>query len=232
MTNECPFCNIADDQIILKNETCYAIYDKYPATEGHILVIPYKHSESYFDYSKEEVAAMWELVERCQKLLDSEKSPDGYNVGINIGEAAGQTVMHMHIHIIPRTKGDMERPEGGIRHAVEGKGYYREEQKDDYMRIPIVDYVKYDDSHTFEGWARADEIKDIELRTHKRFGISEIWVTFKNGGYKVMNIKSHKWSRELYILSADVLRGNWVNYNDTLIGLGIIDEPTDDAIVQ
>jgi diadenosine tetraphosphate (Ap4A) HIT family hydrolase len=125
MENQCPFCTMNESAIIMKNDTCYAVYDIFPATEGHVLVIPFRHSASFFDYTKDEVANMWDLVNECKKYLDDKYAPNGYNIGMNIGESAGQTVFHLHIHIIPRRKGDVENPRGGIRHAVKGKGDYK-----------------------------------------------------------------------------------------------------------
>jgi len=116
--------------MVLKNETCYAVYDIFPATEGHMLVIPFRHSASFFDYSKDEVADMWSLVNDCKVHIDEKYAPDGYNIGMNIGESAGQTVFHVHIHIIPRRKGDVENPRGGVRRAVKGKGSYPKRLED------------------------------------------------------------------------------------------------------
>ncbi|ADD67837.1 histidine triad (HIT) protein [Denitrovibrio acetiphilus DSM 12809] len=124
MDNNCPFCTIDETKIVLRNETCFAVYDIFPATEGHMLVVPLRHAPSFFDYTPEEISDVWALVSECKGLLDERFSPDGYNIGMNLGECAGQTVFHLHIHIIPRRIGDTENPKGGIRHAVRGKGSY------------------------------------------------------------------------------------------------------------
>lgn len=122
---ECPFCNPdTERELLLESATAYAIYDKYPVSEGHTLIIPKKHYAEYFQLSFKEQSACWFMLNKAKDILKKRLNPDGFNVGINIGETAGQTVPHVHIHLIPRFKGDMENPRGGIRHCIRGKGYY------------------------------------------------------------------------------------------------------------
>ena len=109
----CIFCEMKD--YILENELAYAIYDKYPVGKGHMLFIPKRHVKDFFDITKEEREAIFELIDEGKKLLDKKYSPDSYNVGINCGEHAGQTIMHVHVHLIPRYIGDMKDPRGGVR---------------------------------------------------------------------------------------------------------------------
>lgn len=124
MTKEnCPFCNVDRDRI-LESEHCFAIYDKYPVNSGHVLVISRRHVEDYFDLNEEEVAGLWEMVAELRLFLEDEFHPQGFNVGFNVGEEAGQTIDHVHIHIIPRYTGDMDDPTGGVRHVIPGKGRY------------------------------------------------------------------------------------------------------------
>ncbi|WP_297452951.1 HIT family protein [Persephonella sp.] len=125
MNTKCPFCNIPEENIILKNDLCYAIYDKYPVTKGHMLIIPYRHFDNYFDGTKEEKIAFVDLIDKAKELLDQKFSPDGYNIGVNIGKTAGQTIFHVHIHLIPRYKGDTENPVGGVRGVIPDKQKYR-----------------------------------------------------------------------------------------------------------
>jgi len=115
----CLFCNLDKDQIILENDLAVAIMDKYPVNEGHMLFIPKRHFKIYFEATKEEVVALYDLIHEGKKYLDEKYHPDGYNIGINVGEDGGQTIMHLHIHLIPRYKGDAEDPRGGIRHLKE-----------------------------------------------------------------------------------------------------------------
>ena len=111
----CIFCEYyIMKNYILENELAFAIYDKYPVSKGHVLVIPKRHYASYFDATPEELTAINELIIQIKEILD-ELKPDGYNIGINVGEAAGQTVFHLHIHVIPRYTGDVDNPRGGIR---------------------------------------------------------------------------------------------------------------------
>ena len=128
MTNgkyECPFFK-KETQIkaILSGVLVFSIYDNYPVSQGHILVIPYRHCSNYFDLTQEEQSEAWSMISEMEKKLDLEFKPNGFNIGVNIGEAAGQTINHVHLHLIPRYMGDMENPRGGIRHCVSGKGYY------------------------------------------------------------------------------------------------------------
>ncbi|MFR2796718.1 HIT family protein [Romboutsia timonensis] len=119
---ECIFCQMKD--YILENELAYAIYDKYPVGKGHMLFIPKRHVKDFFDITKEEREAIFELIDEGKKLLDKKYSPDSYNVGINCGEHAGQTIMHVHVHLIPRYIGDMKDPTGGVRGVIPEKMKY------------------------------------------------------------------------------------------------------------
>ena len=119
---ECIFCQMKD--YILENELAYAIYDKYPVGKGHMLFIPKRHVKDFFDITKEEREAIFELIDEGKKLLDEKYSPDSYNVGINCGEHAGQTIMHVHVHLIPRYIGDMKDPTGGVRGVIPYKMKY------------------------------------------------------------------------------------------------------------
>ena len=120
---DCPFCNISRE-IILESDMCMAIYDQYPVSKGHVLVIPRRHMKDYFGLSQQEIKDLWVMVEKVKEFLESKYKPDGYNIGFNVGMAAGQTIDHVHIHVIPRYKGDMEDPTGGVRHVIPEKGKY------------------------------------------------------------------------------------------------------------
>lgn len=122
---DCPFCNPdSERELIVESATAYAIYDKFPVNEGHALVIPKRHCSSYFDLSFKEQSACSFMLNKVQQILDKRFNPDGFNVGINIGNDAGQTVDHVHIHLIPRYKGDVEDPRGGIRGVIPNKQKY------------------------------------------------------------------------------------------------------------
>ncbi|WP_420367191.1 HIT family protein [Curtobacterium sp. L1-20] len=118
------FKQIPREEWIADNALVFAICDAHPVSPGHALVIPKRVVASWFDATADEVAAMTELVAVVKHQLDESHSPAGYNVGFNDGEAAGQTVFHAHVHIIPRFNGDVASPAGGVRHAVIGRGYY------------------------------------------------------------------------------------------------------------
>jgi diadenosine tetraphosphate (Ap4A) HIT family hydrolase len=125
----CPFCHINKDDILFSNEYCYAIFDRYPVSQGHILVIPHRHAETYLDLTIPEKIAILQLAEPCLYFLSDKYNPDGYNVGMNIGESAGQTVMHCHVHLIPRYNGDMNDPRGGVRGVIPKKRVYTHKPK-------------------------------------------------------------------------------------------------------
>jgi len=119
---DCPFCRRHD--ILVENDFASAIYDAHPVTRGHTLVIPKRHFADAFESTKEEMEALIEIVRRVKQLLDDEYSPDGYNIGFNCGRAAGQSIMHLHIHVIPRYAGDRYDPTGGVRGVIPEKQRY------------------------------------------------------------------------------------------------------------
>jgi diadenosine tetraphosphate (Ap4A) HIT family hydrolase len=122
---ECLFCDIPGNRIISSNEHAYAIRDGYPVTDLHTLIIPKRHIASYFDLSKLELDACHELTNQMRnQILGLDETVSGFNVGINIGEDAGQTIFHCHIHLIPRRQGDVENPRGGVRGVILGKQNY------------------------------------------------------------------------------------------------------------
>lgn len=110
---DCLFCNYKET--IAENELAFAIYDKFPVNKGHALIIPKRHFSSFFEATEEEIKAIYSLLHDVKCIVDREYKPHGYNVGINIGEDAGQTIMHLHVHLIPRYKGDVANPRGGVR---------------------------------------------------------------------------------------------------------------------
>lgn len=122
--SNCPFCNADQSKVLLANEHATAFLDGFPVTPGHSLIVPKRHIASFFEATKEERAAMFDLVAEMRELLLAERTPDGFNVGINDGAAAGQTVMHLHIHLIPRYAGDTEDPRGGVRWIMPVKAPY------------------------------------------------------------------------------------------------------------
>ncbi|MDD3884141.1 MAG: HIT family protein [Gallionella sp.] len=119
----CLFC-LDPRGISLQHKLAYSARDTYPTSPGHTLVIPRRHVASFFELTTEEVAACMELIQEEKKQLDEEFHPDGYNIGVNVGPAAGQSIFHVHIHVIPRYKGDVENPQGGVRHVIPGKAHY------------------------------------------------------------------------------------------------------------
>ncbi|MDD4847171.1 MAG: bifunctional class I SAM-dependent methyltransferase/HIT family protein [Bacteroidales bacterium] len=123
--SDCPFCNLAKDkELLCETATAFAFFDGFPVSKGHTLIVPKRHVASYFDLSTHEQRALWLLTNRCKKILEKRHNPDGFNVGINVGESAGQSIFHVHIHIIPRYKGDVANPRGGVRCVIPNKQNY------------------------------------------------------------------------------------------------------------
>lgn len=130
MNNDCLFCGIQTidrKRVIAENDLAYVIRDGFEVTAGHTLLIPKRHIKDYFGLTQAEVNAINTLMADQKKLLESEDPTiDGFNIGMNCGEAAGQTIFHCHVHLIPRRKGDVENPRGGVRHIITGKGFYED----------------------------------------------------------------------------------------------------------
>ena len=126
MTKDCPFCTLPHDRIIDSNEMGFVIRDGFPISPGHTLIIPKRHVGSFFEISLEERDDLLDLLDQAQKVLDTELNPDGFNIGINDGPSAGQTVPHLHIHLIPRFKWDQGDPRGGVRWIIPEKAKYWE----------------------------------------------------------------------------------------------------------
>ena len=121
----CPFCSLDTERVLEFNEHAVAFRDGYPVTELHTLVIPKRHVTNYFELTEDERKSIHTLLESQRaKIMAEDDTVEGFNIGWNCGEAAGQTVFHAHVHLIPRRKGDVENPRGGVRHIIDGKGEY------------------------------------------------------------------------------------------------------------
>jgi diadenosine tetraphosphate (Ap4A) HIT family hydrolase len=122
--SSCPFCTLPESRIVARSKLSMTIRDGYPVSPGHTLLIPNRHVVDWFDLNAEEVADLLTATRDAKIVLDSELHPDGYNLGVNAGAAAGQTVMHVHLHLIPRFIGDSRDPRGGVRHCIPHRGHY------------------------------------------------------------------------------------------------------------
>lgn len=120
----CPFCSLPPDRVRWSDEFCLVIRDAFPVSPGHSLVIPHRHVGSFFEISANERTSLLAALDAAKRELDAEFAPAGYNIGINDGPAAGQTVPHLHVHIIPRYEGDVTDPRGGIRWVIPEKARY------------------------------------------------------------------------------------------------------------
>ena len=122
----CIFCEKYSnkDNIIYENDKVFAFYDAFPVSKGHILIVTKRHLESFFETNDDEKKAITKALSDLKEITDKTYKPDGYNIGVNIGESAGQTIMHLHIHLIPRYQGDTDDPRGGVRGVIPNKQKY------------------------------------------------------------------------------------------------------------
>ena len=124
--NPCLFCNIKDSGSVHENELAYASYDTYPVSKYHCLIIPKRHIKDYFDLTKQELLACYELVKIIKdEIINKDETVKGFNLGTNIGQVSGQSILHCHIHLIPRRQGDVENPQGGVRSVISNKQHYK-----------------------------------------------------------------------------------------------------------
>ena len=122
---ECFFCKcINNHDFVLENELAFAKFDGFPVSEGHLEVVPKRHVVDWWGTTKEERIAIFDLLDEAKKIIDQKYHPDGYNIGMNLGETAGQSVMHLHVHLIPRYLGDVPNPRGGVRGVIPEKQNY------------------------------------------------------------------------------------------------------------
>ena len=124
--NPCIFCVIRKEELQFENRLAYSSIDSYPVSEFHSLIVPKRHVETYFELSNKEIQACNELILKTkEKILTQDSSVKGFNIGINAGKIAGQSIMHCHIHLIPRREGDVDNPQGGVRSVIPKKQHYK-----------------------------------------------------------------------------------------------------------
>ena len=123
--NPCIFCKIRTEELQFENQLAYSSRDSYPVSELHSLIVPKRHVETYFELTNDEIQACNDLILKTkEKILHEDPSVKGFNLGTNAGKVSGQSIMHCHIHLIPRRKGDMENPKGGVRGVIPSKQKY------------------------------------------------------------------------------------------------------------
>jgi diadenosine tetraphosphate (Ap4A) HIT family hydrolase len=125
MSITCPFCSKNENEYYARNDYFFAVFDQFPVSKGHLLIIPYRHIPSITALSEEEGSSLIPFIRLCRAQLHKQFNPDGFNIGINEGHAGGQTIFHLHIHLIPRYQGDVPEPEGGVRGVIPDKRRYR-----------------------------------------------------------------------------------------------------------
>jgi diadenosine tetraphosphate (Ap4A) HIT family hydrolase len=124
MDRVCPFCTLPTSRVVQENDAAILILDGFPISPGHSIIIPKRHIGSFFDATAPERAALLALLDKAKEIVEQTHKPAGYNIGINDGAAAGQTVPHLHIHLIPRYEGDQDDPRGGVRWVIPDKADY------------------------------------------------------------------------------------------------------------
>jgi len=122
----CLFCTPPADRIFFRDELIIGLWDAYPVSPGHALLVPRRHIATWFESSAQERTAFVAAMDVAKAFIDKDRRPDGYNIGVNCGAAAGQTIFHLHVHLIPRFLGDVADPRGGVRHVIPDKGNYLE----------------------------------------------------------------------------------------------------------
>jgi len=123
--NPCLFCDSKKSGIAHENDLAYASYDTYPVSEHHCLIIPKRHIKDYFDMTNDEFIACNDLIQIVKnEILNKDVNVKGFNIGTNAGKIAGQSILHCHIHLIPRREGDVENPQGGVRSVIPKKQHY------------------------------------------------------------------------------------------------------------
>ena len=147
--NTCPFCPPPAHRVAFETDKAIALWDAFPVSPGHLLVIPKRHVATWYDASPQERKELTDALDRARDVIQERHQPDGFNIGINVGPAAGQTVFHLHVHVIPRYKGDVPDPRGGVRNVIPGKGIYElrnrlvEGGKDDPLFPELVEQLAH-----------------------------------------------------------------------------------------
>ena len=178
----CPFCRLSRRvEIICETATCVAFYDGYPVSPGHALIIPKRHVANYFDLTNHEREAMNVVLQYVKQKVDERFHPDGYNVGININEAAGQSVFHCHMHLIPRYKGDVPNPKGGVRGVIPSKQSYSTDEKPQFEKTTAP---SKDVANRFHRWSKEDDER-LWTMLYQKKGIKEIAKEFGRSEYAI-----------------------------------------------
>lgn len=123
---DCLFCKWVNEKerIVLENELAFAVFDEFAVSKGHMIFMTKRHVKDFFETTKEEKDAIFELIDKAKEIVDKRYKPTGYNIGMNCGVSAGQSVMHVHVHLIPRYDGDVDNPRGGVRGVIPSKRSY------------------------------------------------------------------------------------------------------------
>lgn len=124
---DCPLCEaLSGHDLVVATPGAVAVMDRYPLNPGHCLILPRRHTPLFWDLTVEETATLFEVLAQARKLIEEKFAPDGYNIGVNVGDAAGQTIGHVHVHLIPRYRGDDDDPRGGVRWILPERAVYWE----------------------------------------------------------------------------------------------------------
>jgi diadenosine tetraphosphate (Ap4A) HIT family hydrolase len=202
----CPFCRLARRvEIICETATCVAFYDGYPVSPGHALIVPKRHVASYFDLTHHERESMNVMLQYVRQKVDERFHPDGYNIGINVGGAAGQSIFHVHMHLIPRYKGDVSNPKGGVRGVIPSKQNYG--TKKETPSVPTTEYAnKMRQKYANHGtkWTEENDEKLWNLFTEKT-SIDELAKLF-NRSKRAIVLRLRKLEQKMEPQKKDELR--------------------------
>ncbi len=201
--SQSPFSDIDSDRWVLSNELAFAVLDAFPVSVGHTLVVTKRLVSTWFEASESEQSALMSLVNRVKQYLDEtlEPKPQGYNIGFNSGEAAGQTVMHVHIHVIPRYIGDVPDPRGGIRYVIPSKANYLANNGTSVRKMgPLLDHEKLSLSTGYPHSTLWDEISSRMVGRNRSISLlllcrNQDWMSSKRDccGYCVGKLRSESW---------------------------------------
>lgn len=193
---ECPFCSPAPGRIFYETQHVIGVWDAFPVSPGHALLVPRRHVATWFDASWQEKAALVEAIDHAKATIETQYSPDGYNIGINAGAAAGQTIYHLHVHLIPRYRGDLPDPRGGVRHVIPDKGNYLNRRVADAgepyrEQSPTLLVTGGQDPlrpHLAHHLARAERV-DVVVAFIKPSGLQELWSDLREALERGANLR-------------------------------------------
>jgi superfamily II DNA or RNA helicase/HKD family nuclease/diadenosine tetraphosphate (Ap4A) HIT family hydrolase len=211
----CPFCNPAVDRIFYMDSVVIGLWDGYPVSPGHALIVPRRHVASWFEATADEKYAVIDALERAKREIEKTHAPQGYNIGVNVGSPAGQTIFHLHVHLIPRYHGDMPDPRGGVRYVIPQKANYLSKIEDSERLPPLVDALL----HTGDPFKPFAQVLKQHLATSKRADIAVAFV-MKSGVDVLQSAVKEALSRGVRVR---LLTGDYLDATDPIALVQLLD---------